>query len=211
MISIKHNLIFTGLTLACLSAPISLFADPAPVTATQVNVFQPTLPVTGKAQQGYCWTQSVAIPRTNAWRCMIDSAIQDPCFSTSDPNKVVCGVSPITHQKGFVIQLTKPLPAQTATSPQAANSAWVVQLEDGSVCRPYTGTLRIVNGSPVKYFCSDSGKCMPNVGCQHMTGLLDSLTPGKIWTAQKATYSTSPTGGITLEKVTQVNIATVWQ
>jgi hypothetical protein len=176
---------------------------------TSVKIFKPTLPA-GKPKLGYCWTESIAAQRKGAWRCMLGNSIYDPCFSTTDLNKVVCDADPITHTAGFVLQLTKPLPKTTVDS-IPANSVWMLQLADGSVCKPYTGTLPAVNNTPVRFYCSDSGKCKRNGSCEHMTGILDFPTPEKVWVAQKVIYSVSPKSIVNVIAITPVTITTVWQ
>jgi hypothetical protein len=191
-----------------LLSPNSIWAAAA-AAATEVKKFKPAVPA-GAMVSGSCWTESIAVQRTGAWRCMVGDEIYDPCFSAGQPNKVICDADPVEQKKGFVLQLTKPLPPRTFNV-IVTDSAWLLQLDDGSVCRPYTGTMSAINGSVVRYYCSDSGTCKFGANCQHMTGLLDFPRAGKIWTVQKVTYSVLPTGEIKLEQNRQVTIKTVWR
>jgi len=182
---------------------------------TQVMVFKPALPENVQSKSGYCFSESIAYTRSGAWRCMVDNTIYDPCFN-SDDGSVICDANPITYQSGFVLKLTKPLPVSNSDSTHPMflsqyNNGWIIKLADGSFCRPYTGSLPIVNQVAVKYSCSDSSNCSNNGNCPYMTGLLDSITTGKVWTATKIFYSVFPGTGIQIQRTQSVAITTVWQ
>jgi hypothetical protein len=168
-------------------------AGPAPTGgpgATSVNFFIPGTPA-GQAQDGSCFTRSIAIPRPGAWRCMVGNQIFDPCFATpSGSGTLVCGADPALGKDGFPLKLTKPLPTDLGNAPEQP-PAWVFELSDGSVCEPFTGTMPMVGGEPARWSCfvpsSNGGKQVTQ------RGLVTKLNRGKLWTAER--YAESQVGG----------------
>src|SRR5580704_2213338 len=118
---------------ALLAAPV--VAGAAPPTA--VHVFAAAVPK-GKPIAGNCWTTSIATNRHGAYRCMAGNSISDPCFTTSTPDIVVCDPNPVAGEPGFAMRVHGPLPA----SPPVKGTVmpWLVELYDGIVCMPLTGT-----------------------------------------------------------------------
>ena len=71
-----------------------------------------------QTRSGYCYSGSLAIDRTDAWRCFVGNFIYDPCFSSSiAPGEVVCPDLAITG--GIEINLTRRLPRRLADSGRA--------------------------------------------------------------------------------------------
>lgn len=163
-----------------------------------------TLPDSGR--EGYCWTDSIAAPyRADAWRCMEGNAIHDPCFSLPERQRVVCGTNPAAGKNGFALRLTKPLPKpDTQSVPVPRNWAWLVELNDGTTCSPFTGTMPFIAGEVGTYGCSSKKK-----GQQIMLlGELDNRQP--LWTARKATLVESGAEWI-IKSSEAVPIRKVWQ
>ena len=194
--------------IAASLAPNKGWAAPIAVQRTQVIIFRPAIPK-GKARSGYCWTDSIAVDRRGAWRCMEDNSISDPCFEVRGLKKaVVCDADPATDNAGFVMNLTKPLP--TPSSGPRVTRPWLLKLADGSVCEIETGTISQVNGVDVPYDCSDSRGCDDHGNCPYLTGLAESLKSGKVWRAQKFTFSAG-SEGIKELKREWVKIVSVWK
>ena len=147
---------------------------------TQVTWFTPSVP-SGPIQEGSCWTRSIAADRPGAWRCMIGNGIHDPCFQVPPmENEVICDANPVLDKSGFVMKLTRPLPLETV--PSAPSPApWILQLEDGSVCEPFTGTRPAVNDQPAVWSCIKPG-VPPG---PRTNSLVTKVHPGKLWTAER--------------------------
>ncbi len=113
---------------------------------TQIIRYTPSLVTPDSRREGYCWTSSVAAPhRPDAWRCMEGNAIRDPCFSLPDRQRVICGANPAAGKNGFALRLTKLLPNDdTAPVPARENWGWLIELGDGALCTPFTGTRPLV-------------------------------------------------------------------
>jgi hypothetical protein len=107
--------LIASLVLLLGSSPSLVRAASAPqaiVPATQVITFHPS-GATGAAVKGNCWTESIALERTDAWCCMVGNAIFDPCFSaTPHAMSVICDAYP-THPVGTRVTLSSPLPAHS--------------------------------------------------------------------------------------------------
>lgn len=187
-------------------------ANAAPViNRTEVNTFKAVLPTQGKVVAGSCWTNSIAVNRPSAWRCIVGNAIQDPCFTTTaSKNELVCGVDPVLGKPGFILKLTKPLP-QTEIKTTVVRP-WILQLANGYICKPYTGTMPITDKGGISYYCYRQGKKV-GVTAKCQTGLLtDSIKQGKIWNVTQVTFCSAPQSktGLMAQKTEQVPIKAVW-
>jgi hypothetical protein len=147
------------------------------VTRTSVIRFKPPVP-SGDVREGSCWTESIAVARPGAWRCTVGNAISDPCFVAGNPAQLVCDADPALKRDGFVLKLTKPLPKPSSHQPKV--EPWVFRLSDNSICEAMTGTLPAVNGEPARWSCAIHirDQVRPD-------GVVTTLTPGKIWMADK--------------------------
>jgi hypothetical protein len=182
---------------------------------TQIIVFKPSLTVQA-VKKGYCWTSSLKTARTDAWRCMIGNAIQDPCFTTTQSNIVACGMNPEAGDPGFALELTQALPKVsrpvTADNLNAGTypKTWMVKLADGSVCSPFTGTLAEVNGQNILYACHDAKLCEKQQDCELLAGLLTIDTQTQPWKAIKVIYKPA-LQGVQVQELKTVPVATAWE
>ena len=161
---------------------VTLAAGKTKFTATEVIDFQlKTLPTQEK--RGFCWVRSLAAKRADAWRCITtDNIIYDPCFTSELADALVCDVDPVKNKNGFLLRLQQPLP-RSVKNKGGKNRAWLIELQDGSLCRPYTGTVGRYKGKAVQYGCSSSG--------DDLVGLLrGSIKPSKVWRAKQVVYKT---------------------
>jgi len=166
---------------------------PEPTPPTEVIIYRPRLQAREMSKRsGYCWTESIAVNRPGAWRCMEGNSIHDPCFEAATRKQVICGADPVKHDDGFLLALTRPLP-----SPQSRRlkpQPWLIETADGSVCQVLTGTMAIINGEAMRYPCSVS----PASGTQtrhEYCGLLNPLHPGKVWSAEKICFTVAASNG----------------
>jgi hypothetical protein len=202
-------------TVGVLAAVVPAGAWPAdeavaaPSTGrTEVIIFKPAVP-NAPQREGYCWTPSIALRRAGAWRCMIGNVIQDPCFTTPDFSAaVICGANPATSDAGFLMRLTKPLPAASA-APLPAPSPWIVELAIGqgqipgpyampppkTSCSTVTGTMPIVDGLAAPYLCWEANvESKPKLGDTQI-GLLGDFNPGRVWTVTEIMFAANPNAG----------------
>lgn len=103
---------------------------------------------------GSCWTTSIAVPVTGAYRCISNDRIYDPCFAPAHPVapiQVACVVTPWSDAE--VLRLTGALP-RTAPLPGTPRP-WAIQLSNGARCVAITGTVPQVNGVDLGFHCAD--------------------------------------------------------
>jgi hypothetical protein len=159
-----------SLTLALgIPATVGAASGPASVVpATRVVVFHPG-GATGTRIKGNCWTESIALDRADAWRCMAGNAIYDPCFSASPhAMTVICNADP-THPEGVTMRLTSALPTH---SPARDIRPWSMMLGDGTYCSAVTGATGIYAGQPMTFYCTNQRSVLGEVYLQ-----------GKVWYA----------------------------
>ena len=197
-----------GLTVLLLTALAAIqgWAAGWPVTETEVIHYVPAPPAAG-SKDGRCWTTSIAIPRPDAWRCMVGNEIFDPCFSLADGKSVECGSNPSKGKSGFRLNLTEPLPKPENTAQAAAivaKSGWWLVLADGTSCTPATGTRAMIAGKMTTYYCESKQEDGNTV----LLGDLETSSP--VWQAEKAVLVPGPEGPA-LQKLEKMPVRTVWQ
>ena len=182
--------------------------------ATQVVHYAPPVPASSTpVVQGSCWTSSIAAPfRADAWRCAVGNGIQDPCFQIAgSTSTLLCGIEPENPASSstFILSLVKPLPASSANpvSPPGADWAWLVKLQDGTLCSPFEGTLpSAADGEVAIYGCAPRYK-----GDDRMIfGNFD--TSSALWTAEVGTLSAATsTSPPPMAASSVIPVAAIWQ
>jgi len=175
--------------------------SPLIVATTSVIRFEPQLP-SGDVREGSCSTESMAVTRRGAWRCKVSNAISDPCFVVAENSgQLVCDADPALKTGGFVLKLTQPLPKPSSREHKV--EPWVFRLADNSICEAMTGRLPAVNGEPARWSCAIHirDQVRPD-------GVVTTLTPGKIWMADKFPQSAVGTKGAEAEKVP---VKAIWE
>lgn len=137
---------------------------------TEIIQYIPDVPE--KTVEGNCWTSSIAAYYSpSAWRCMTtESMIYDPCLTAADGTTIVCGVP----DEEFAIKLTEPLPEPDKSDVKP--HPWRIELADGVICEPFTGTLPPIEETAL-YGCNDADNSV----------LLEDLqqNDGGLWQARK--------------------------
>jgi len=174
---------------------------------TEINTVTPKFDHL-KTRGGECWVDSIASNRPDAWRCKVGNFIFDPCFATSKEGFLLCDYNPPAHKEGFLLHLTKPLPAPTSMKTTQV-IPWLLQLADGSICQKYTGTTPNTDKGAIPYYCVEKMKLPKN--CD--SGLIeDSIKEGETWTVMKATYcSGEKVYPLKTKEVRTVDVLKVWQ
>jgi hypothetical protein len=142
--------------------------------ANDSGALAPGFRITARAR-GYCWTTSIASPRSNAYRCFRgQNAIYDPCFSTPgnvNVGWVACATGSPLARTVVRIQLTRALP-KPSSGGHGASLPFAVRLALGRTCGISTGANSIVKGRAELYYCAGGG------------GLAAKISEtGKHWTA----------------------------
>ena len=177
------------------------------ITKTKIITFIPPIP--SEKREGSCWTNSNIIQRSDAWRCMIGNEIFDPCYTAQDKTTIVCDSKPdIAKPSGFVLKLTKPLPASDLPI-GSSSSASMVELEDGTICEAISGASGATDGvrtERISYSCRMSSKNFV---------IFRDLIPGKVWIAEKGILVEQKTNDdlppMLVKDIQKVKIRNVWQ
>jgi hypothetical protein len=201
--------IATALIFAVSISPVLAQAPVSQLSMgnTVIVHFVPSVP-TGDTREGFCWTRSIAVPaRHDAFRCTVDNGIHDPCFIVP-PNhdRLVCGADPALKKDGFLLKLTKPLPKTSHLA--RGKEPWILKLADGSICEAMTGTLPAVNGQPARWSCAIHIRDQVRPA-----GVITTLTPGKIWMADRYPESAIATPGQASSKAEaeKVPVKKIWE
>lgn len=113
----------------------------------------PTTVVTAK-KFGECWQQSQLIKREDAWRCIADGQIHDPCFVQPYGShlEALCPESPWA-KRGVQITVSSPLDnKQHETLDMSRTYPWAVELTNEEKCQAIL-TNEQYDNSPVRYHC----------------------------------------------------------
>jgi eukaryotic-like serine/threonine-protein kinase len=178
---------------------------------TQVVAYVPPQIASGApTMNGSCWTNSIAAPyRVDAWRCTVGNSIQDPCFQIPNSKKLLCGMNPANPDatSTFVLNLTQPLPqAEPIEGGVPSNWAWLVELSDGTLCSPFTGTRPFTaSGQSANYGCA------PGPLGNNLMIFGDLNASSSVWMADVGTLSQSTSSLPTLQSSTEVPVTEVWQ
>jgi hypothetical protein len=189
--------------VASISGAVNVVPKKSLENSTKVIQFAvpETLPSTIKS--GECWTNSIAEPyREDAWRCMVDDSIYDPCFAMEPKGFVFYPLNPL-NEEAFLIEFTKPLPEVEIPVKKQDNWAWFVKLKDGTYCSPFTGTRVFVGQDIAYYSCNSSVEGETAV-------LMGDLISGNIWKATKAVIEQVDKKWI-IKSSQEVEVDTVWQ
>ena len=176
-----------------IQPPSTPFTPNPTSESTQVIVFHPE-GVPTQERTGSCWSTSNVLNRVDAWRCIADNSIYDPCFSIpGNSQAVICDTSPLSDSTGFKLNLTESLPARGTVSP--VKSAWAFELADDTNCIFVGGATTAFEGKRVNYSCSDGWV------------ILGELQEGQVWTARKVRLSSDLSS---IDESVQVFIKIVW-
>ncbi len=169
-------------------------SDATSSSGTEVVDFEPALP-TSEEMEGECFSVSLAVMRSGAYRCSVGNAIHDPCFAVEgDETVLVCGAYPTDETNAFLLRVKDPLPEEIV-EPNPAR-AWMVELNDGTICELNTGATGGFDGERLNYGCDDG------------TWILGELQPGDVWTARRVTIADE---AMEIAESEDVDVHTVWR
>jgi len=199
--------VICGLKLSLVTFGVSALLTASAVCAygqvTSVINYVPLSPGRGM-WEGSCWTGSIAVARPDAWRCMVGDNVLDPCFASPGKMYAVCEPNPVTGDPGIRLKLTNPLPQANVAPVKSKDNAWLVQLADGTICKPVTGATWEVQGKWVSHYCQSREESWE-------IGLLGGLnTKNFLWTAEKATVARDRDGWRLL-RLQIIGVKRVWQ
>ena len=181
--------------------------------STEIIKFNPPENLPKNQKTGDCFAGSVAAQyRQDAFRCIIDNSIYDPCFTIQNTSGqiekgIVYCQDGTDDSSGFILKFTKSLPEREVPASAKTNWAWYLVLDDGTECSPFTGTRPFFGTPPdvqiAYYSCVSLDESRQIV-------LLDELTEGAVWMAQRAIIEKSGEEW-KIKSTEKVGIKTVWQ
>lgn len=169
------------------------------VYETQIIDFKPGVPEAIKP--GLCWTRSnIPFARKDAWRCMSENKVMDPCFVANDGETIICGANPAQGKIGFKLDLTAPLPEATyELGPGTPNLTWMFETADGTLFQFAPGIAGSIEGLRINY-----------VSEKKSIVIVGDLQPGKVWQAQKVILKRSKKA-IAVQETELVEIRRLWR
>lgn len=150
------------------------------VEATEEVDLLPAVPV--ERSTGICLANSSTVVLSSAWQCLVEGSVLDPCLVGEDGTSVVCYAGPFGTDP-IKVNLSGPLPEPTETENTArADRPWLVTLETGAVCEAVAENMLALEEIPVSYICNDNSL------------LVGELEAGPVWTAERVSVGSTPSG-----------------
>jgi len=164
----------SGVIFVPRQTPVSAAGALGAVPATKVVVFHPA-GTAGSPQRGTCdMGESLALDRSDAWRCMVGNEIFDPCFSlVPHASSVICDADP-QHPTGIVVVLPAKLPSH---GPAHNAQAWMLRLGDGTICGFLTGATGEIANQRINYGCTNKNEI---IGSPQAQGAVQYATAVKV-------------------------------
>jgi hypothetical protein len=143
------------------------------------------------ALTGVCSQQSQRIKREDAWRCLAEGKVYDPCFikQYGSHQQALCPQSPWS-QEGVLLTLSSPVDnSQHAKLDMSRTYPWGIELVDGEKCLALDeGSY--TEGLPIHYQCTNLTqlighlqRCKVEWTMLHkaMEGQVDTVVIAKAW------------------------------
>ena len=163
---------------------------------TEVSLYQPMMnaktqsPAIVAKRVGQCAQQSELIKREDAWRCISENKVFDPCFIQPDGSHLhaVCPTSPWVNQ-AVEITVSSPLDnKQYQALDMSRTFPWAIELTTGEKCQAID-TREEYDGLPVRYRCDKQTELIGHVQrcegmwkmLQHASNGVDSVQIARAW------------------------------
>lgn len=140
---------------------------------------------------GQCWQQSQRIKREDAWRCMAEEQIYDPCFVNpfGSQTHAVCPLSP-WRASSVQLNLASPLDnRQHSVLDMSEAYPWAIELTNGEQCQALDEG-GVFDGLPIHYQCTNQNvligrvqRCKPTWSMleRQENGRVETVTIAKAW------------------------------
>jgi hypothetical protein len=195
----------------------SLSAKPLTDTqpTTKIILYQAKLPQEAyKKMTGDCWTNSIGSSRADAWRCMAETTLIDPCYQIEKTDQLICPKELTGSENTILLDLNKALPSPK-TSTFSNTEAKRLDLTDGMICLPYTGNLPVLPYNKtmigLSYYCVFPEEKTKTTSPQNVGLMAESITAGANWQAKKVIYHQNDKKDWEINQITTTSIKTVWR
>ena len=139
---------------------------------------------------GECRLQSQLIKREDAWQCVAEGKVYDPCFVElyGSHLEAVCPESPWLKNAVQII-VSAPLDNKQHESLDMSRTfPWAVELTSGEKCQAVATTAQY-DGLPVRYHCEGNSELIGHVQrcdsmwkmLQHASGGVDTVQISRAW------------------------------
>lgn len=155
---------------------------------TELNLYRPFTETTKQPpmtiiakQAGECYQQSLRIKREDAWRCIANTKVYDPCFVERFGSKIkaICIESPWSNQ-GIEITVLSPLDNRQHESLDMSKTfPWALELSDGPKCWS-VNKPDLYDGLPVRYQCEGESSLIGHVQRCHNTWKMLQHSPNGV-------------------------------
>jgi hypothetical protein len=143
--------------LAVVGAAVALASAPTKLkqwAAFTSGKLAPGIHVVESAR-GSCSGGSHVDPRSDAWHCLTQGQVEDPCFAAAAAF-VICPFGTPDSHDALKLNLGSPLPAGKANPPvdPTRHDPWAVLTANGAYCYRATGTPTHIGGKTITYQCA---------------------------------------------------------
>ena len=143
------------------------------------------VPKVKKTVAGECVAQSQLIIREDAWRCISEGKVYDPCFVKAGKNRTeaLCPKSPWA-ETGVQISVSAPLNnEQNQMLDMSLAYPWAIELSNGEHCQAIVSS-ELYDQMPVRYRCGNQNVLVGHLQRCKTTWSMLEKTPAGIVTAE---------------------------
>jgi hypothetical protein len=137
-------------------------------------------PMIKESISGQCVKQSELIVREDAWRCMAEGRVYDPCFvkPVGTKTKAVCPQSPWIGESVQIVLQTKLNNDKNTPLDMSTAFPWAVELDNGEKCQAID-SKELVEGMAVHYRCTNHHLLLgPIQRCKNPWAILEKTSDG---------------------------------
>jgi hypothetical protein len=112
---------------------------------------------TSKLSEADCWINSISSNRPDAFRCVVNDRIFDPCFiNPFYDSLLVCPTNPYKDRLYFKVNPDKlPRSETEKLGKNIDNYPWNIKLVDDTECSFETGATALIAGMRIDYSCNN--------------------------------------------------------
>lgn len=107
-----------------------------------------------------CWTSAFSSNRRDAYRCVAENTISDPCFTLPNSDSIVSCPEDPHDQAYYNVEGSLPREELGTSTSSRDGYPWYVVLSDGSECRFITGATALIGDMRLDYGCDGDGKSL---------------------------------------------------
>lgn len=155
------------------TSPPAAPRSPVSIPAAQAKVFVPASTTASRTLRGSCWTSSITVQSSTAYRCYGGNTILDPCFAaTRTAREVTCYPDPWSSPIRVLLTAALPAPA-----PLVVTHPWALELANGKRCVAATGVATRLGNLTMLYRCQHGGSTtLPTRRAGHL--VVEYVAPG---------------------------------